>query len=52
MTDALARQADEAFGSYLRLLGARRFHEAAAALDALSRTLEELQGPSASLDER
>ncbi|WP_437589052.1 UPF0182 family protein [Sorangium sp. So ce1000] len=48
----LAQRANDAFASYLRLLGERRFHEAAAALEALSRTLEELQGPSALLDER
>ncbi|WP_437320182.1 UPF0182 family protein [Sorangium sp. So ce385] len=52
VTDALAQRANDAFASYLRLLGERRFHEAAGALDALSRTLEELEGPSALLDER
>ncbi|WP_438025270.1 UPF0182 family protein [Sorangium sp. So ce233] len=48
----LAQQANEAFASYLRLLGERRFHEAAVELAALSQTLEELQGPSALPDER
>ncbi|WCQ88446.1 hypothetical protein NQZ70_01123 [Sorangium sp. Soce836] len=52
VTDGLAQRANEAYASYLRLLGEHRFHEAAAELEALSRTLEEFQGPSASLDER
>ncbi|WP_437512109.1 UPF0182 family protein [Sorangium sp. So ce1099] len=52
VTDALAQRANDAFASYLRLLGERRFREAALELEALSRTLEELRGPSALLDER
>ncbi|KYF95946.1 hypothetical protein BE20_43670 [Sorangium cellulosum] len=52
VTDGLAQRANDAFASYLRLLGEHRFHEAGAALEALSRTLEELKGPSALLDER
>ncbi|WP_437978364.1 UPF0182 family protein [Sorangium sp. So ce295] len=52
VTDGLEQRANDAFASYLRLLGERRFHEAATELEALSRTLEELQGPSALLDER
>ncbi|KYG05477.1 hypothetical protein BE21_40450, partial [Sorangium cellulosum] len=52
VTDGLAQRANDAFASYLRLLGEHRFREAGAALDALSRTLEELEGPSALLDER
>ncbi|WP_437679071.1 UPF0182 family protein [Sorangium sp. So ce131] len=52
VTDALAQRANDAFASYLRLLGERRFHEAAAALETLSRTLAELEGPSALLDGR
>ncbi|WP_437640485.1 UPF0182 family protein [Sorangium sp. So ce854] len=47
-----AQQASESFENTLRLLGERRFHEAAVELEALSRALEELQAPSAAPDER
>jgi hypothetical protein len=40
----LARQANEAFESYLRLVGERRFEEAAARLRALERAIQELAG--------
>ncbi|MGK4005241.1 UPF0182 family protein [Sorangium sp. So ce1036] len=48
----LAERANESFGSYLRLLGERRFQEAAVELELLSRTLEELAGPVALPGER
>ncbi|WP_437785556.1 UPF0182 family protein [Sorangium sp. So ce1097] len=48
----LSQQANESFESALRLLGERRFQEAAAELETLSRTLEELQGPAPARDER
>ncbi|WP_437737485.1 UPF0182 family protein [Sorangium sp. So ce1335] len=51
-TVGLAQQANESFENTLRLLGERRFHEAAVELETLSRTLEELQDPSAAPDER